>query len=917
MVVLVYTMMGHLEEVNAQETRHMELPYRILEELQRGTYVGNVFKDAGVGTRYTESQLAHVEFRFLSRPELGFTIEQDTGILRTGPPIDRDEICAHQTMCTIQLDVVAVIPDPLRFLEIIKVNVEILDRNDNAPRFPEPRLSYQVLESAMPGSSFVIPTAIDPDSGDFGIQRYELLSNTDKFELDAKPKVDGSTEVRLVTRARLDREIQDYYQMKIFAYDGGTPSKSGSVDVMVTVNDVNDNDPVFSNTTYEVSIIENTPPQNTIVRVHANDHDIGLNGQVIYGFSPTTEAAYGKLFGIRNSTGEIYVKGTIDYEKNPIYHLSVTAHDLSPDSRTADATVIIKVRDANDNAPQITVNTLAATGTSLAEIAEDADLDTFVAHITVTDPDSGRNGQFICSLNDNHFTLTQMYQSEYKIVTRAYLDRETRDEYNLAIACRDRGLDPQVAIKHITVRVTDINDNSPLFRRTQYQASLIENNFVGAFIAHVNATDADAGSNGAIRYDVEPNYQKLFKVDHSTGVVSAAVMFDHEEIQQIKFRVIASDKADKPRTSVATITVDIEDVNDERPQFSQKGYSFGVMENQNAGKEVGVVHAIDRDAPPFNQFEFSFFPSPDAIDKFVINPKSGAISTKVVLDREEDSVYYLTVQAIDKGTPPKTSSVIVSVYVSDTNDNVPVFDFPSKTNNTIHISNMVPVGYVVTRVRAYDRDIGQNSNLTYQVIKGSGRELFSVDHTSGNVAVISDKLRKIDFEAFDLQIQVRDHGEPYRKAKTMLNIMVNHTIAFNTGRGGFLLGHNLMIVVIVSCVTGVIVVLLIIAILALRRSGRNEKNGKYNCPKKALTLLSTNDPPKEAEDNCRNKGFEKERNNKQFIMNNRYEQTHVDLVDGCDANEDDKSTPIPSPPPPPQVRAQLYHNCLQDQLANF
>ena len=889
----------------------MELPYRILEDLQRGTYVGNVFRDAGVGTRYTPEELSNVEFRFLSRPELGFTMEEDTGILRTGPGIDRDEICAHQTMCTIQLDVVAVTPEPLRFLEIIKVNVEILDRNDNEPRFPETRLAYQVLESAMPGSSFVIPTAIDPDSGDFGIQRYELLSNTDKFELDAKPKVDGSTEVRLVTRQKLDREIQDFYQMKIFAYDGGNPPKSGSVDITVTVQDVNDNDPVFSNTTYEVAILENTPPQNTIVRVHANDHDIGLNGQVIYGFSATTQAAYGDLFGIRNATGEIYVKGTIDYEKNPIYHLSVTARDLSPDSRTADATVIIKVRDANDNAPQITVNTLAATGTNLAEIAEDADLDTFVAHITVTDPDSGRNGQFKCNLNDNHFQLKEMYQSEYKIVTRAYLDRELQGEYNLAIACRDRGLDPQVAIKHMTVRVTDVNDNSPLFRRSRYQASLIENNFVGAVIAHVNATDADAGENGAILYTVEPTYKKLFKVDPITGVVTAAVMFDHEEIQQIKFRVIASDRGEKPRTSVATITVDIDDVNDESPHFSQDGYSFGVYENQPSGTQVGVVNAIDRDAPPFNQFEFQFFPTPDAIDNFVIHPKSGSITTKVVLDREEDSVYYLVVQAIDKGDPPKTSSVTVSVYVSDTNDNDPVFDFPSKTNNTIQISNMVPAGYVVTRVRAYDKDIGQNSNLTYQVTKGTGAQLFSVDRYTGSVSVLSQDLRKIEFEAFDLEIAVRDHGEHPRVAKTRLNIVVNHTIAFNQGHKGFLLGHNLMIVVSVACVTGVIVVLLIIAILALKRSGRNEKNGKYSCPKKALTLLSTNDPPKEAEDNCRNKGFEKERNNKQFMMmmNNQCERTHVDIIDDCQQHhmsvggngECNKPSNIPSPPPPPQV----------------
>ena len=885
----------------------MELPYRILEDLQRGTFVGNLFKDAGVGSRYSEAELRDVEFRFLSRPDNRFTIEEDTGILRTGLRIDRDEICPHKPTCTIKLDVVAVIPEPLRFLEIIKVNIEILDLNDNEPRFPESKLLYQVLESAMPGSSFVIPTAIDPDSGDYGIQRYELLSNTDKFELDAKPKVDGSTEVRLVTRQRLDREIQDFYQMKVFAYDGGNPPKSGSVDITVTVQDVNDNDPIFSNATYEVAILENMPPQNTIVRVHANDHDIGLNGQIVYGFSATTQSAYGDMFGIRNSTGEIYVKGVIDYEKNPIYHLSVTARDLSPDSRTADATVIIKVKDANDNAPQITVNTLAATGTDLAEIAEDADLDTFVAHITVTDPDSGRNGQFICSLNDNHFQLEQIYKSEYKIVTRAYLDRETRPEYNLAIACRDRGLEPQVAIKHMKVRVTDVNDNPPVFRQTQYQATLIENNFIGAFIAHVNATDIDSDKNGDVVYSVEPNYRNFFKVNPTTGVVSAAVMFDHEQVQQLKFKVLATDKSDEPRSSVATITVNIDDVNDESPIFSQDGYSFGVFENEPSGTEVGIVHAEDRDSPPYNHFEFSFYPTSDAIDKFVIEPNRGTITTKVVLDREEYSVYYLVVLAIDKGDPPRTSSVTVSVYVSDKNDNPPVFDFPSNSNNTIQISNMVPRNYVVTRIRAHDRDIGPNSNLTYRVTKGSGQEHFSVDSHSGSVTVVSDELKKIDFEVYDLEIMVHDHGLPEQLAKTHLNIVVNHSIAFTQNQGGMLLGHNLMIVVSVACVTGVIVVLLIIAILALKRSGRNEKNGKYSCPKKALTLLSTNDPPKEAEDNCRNKGYETERNNIQSMMNNHrvVMSDQTDIGSDVDNGKDDRLANIPSPPPPPQVSSSI------------
>ena len=147
----------------------------------------------------------------------------------------------------------------------------------------------------------------------------------------------------------------------------------------------------------------------------------------------------------------------------------MTARDRGPDSLAADATVVVRVKDINDNAPQITVNTLSAS--NLAEISEDAKQGTFVAHITVVDPDSGMKGQFNCSLNDNHFRLQQLYSNEYQIVTLGLLDREVRPTYNLALMCEDYGLDPQVSIKHIEVAVVDVNDNTPIFRQATYTAN--------------------------------------------------------------------------------------------------------------------------------------------------------------------------------------------------------------------------------------------------------------------------------------------------------------------------------------------------------------------------------------------------------------------------------------------------------------
>ena len=290
-------------------------------------------------------------------------------------------------------------------------------------------------------------------------------------------------------------------------------------------------------------------------------------------FSTQTKGAYGHLFGIRNHTGEIYVRDVLDYEKGDVYHLSLMAHDQGPDSVPADATVIVRVEDINDNAPQITVNTLAAAGTEVAEIAEDSSPDTFVAHITVVDPDSGSNGAFTCDLEDNHFKLEQMFFGEYKIVNVAPLDRETRQTYNLAVTCRDEGLEPQLSIKHIQVTVVDINDNPPVFKDEIYTAVLLENNLVGAFILHVNATDDDIGDNAKIRYSINDDVRNLVYIDQRSGTVMAKASFDHEEVQDIAFTVKAKDKGEPPLSATTRVLVKIGDVNDENPPV-QPGQLF-------------------------------------------------------------------------------------------------------------------------------------------------------------------------------------------------------------------------------------------------------------------------------------------------------------------------------------------------------
>ena len=813
------------------------LHYQIYEEIRAGRYIGNVRDDANLAQKYSDiATLQQLRFQFLSQPTTNFLIEDTTGVIKTSGSLDRDSICPNMEVCEIKLDVAV---QPVQYFEIIKVTVDILDINDNFPTFPQSKISHEVLESALPGNSFVIPTAIDPDSPEFGIQRYQLATGEDKFELKIANKVDGSLSVKLLLKEKFNREVQDTYHVQIVAFDGGTPPKSGSIDVTIIVLDSNDNPPVFENKTYHVEIEENVTMFTRIAHVSATDEDIGKNGEVMYSFSTQTQEAYGHLFGIEPETGAIFIQGNIDYEKASIYTLSVIARDNGADSIPADATVIVTVKDVNDHSPDITVNTLSASATSIAEISEDSEIGTFVAHITVVDKDSGPNGQFNCTLNDNQFIMKQMYDTEYKIVTSALLDREKQARYNLALTCRDRGAKPNTAIKNIQVAVLDINDCNPIFSEQSYIAKLIENNYEGAFIAQVNATDADTGLNALIHYSLPPQVSSYFEIDSLNGVIKAKISFDRETFPQIRFDVIAEDQGEPPRSASAVMVVTITDVNDERPEFSQPSYSFGVAENEPAGTEVGVVAASDSDGEPYNDFKYSLLPSRSDADSFRIHPHSGKITTRSILDRETQQVYYLVVAASDEGSPALSSTVSVSIYVDDKNDNGPIFDYPSKFNNTIHISNKVPVGYTVTRVQAHDMDIGKNAKIAYHFQRGNEESIFKLDPSLGTISV-NVELDEIEYRLFKLKIMAKDQAFPQKGAIGNLNIVVNQSIPFplNPASGSLLSGTNFTIVVSLACASGVITIILITAIVLIKKQEKNKKVHKYNCRMEALKMLT-------------------------------------------------------------------------------
>jgi len=626
----------------------LELKYRLEEEKEVGMYVGNVRKDTHLANLYSDDVMDKLQFRFLRQHQqpLPFSVDIDTGVITTSGRVDRDVICPGAETCDVKLDVAV---QPAQYFRVIRVTITILDINDNAPRFPDAVVNFRILESTVVRTGLVLPAAVDPDSPEFSVRGYRDVTHSDTFDLREIRKPDstsGSRELRLVLVRPLDRERVERYQLKIMAVDGGTPARSGVVDVFVDVLDVNDNSPVFERHEYEATIVENAPPRTVVARVVANDADSGPNGEIVYEFSSLTRNSFGHIFAVTNTSGDVYVTGPVDYEERTAYQLVVVARDRGPESVATSVTVTVKVTDTNDNAPEINVDTL--TGNSgVAVASEDAEPDTFVAHVAVSDRDSGSAGQVDCVVSDSHFRLKPMSSGddgdEYQLVTAAKLDRESRASYDVGIVCRDRGPEPRERVERVKISVTDVNDNDPQFRYPSYRTELIENNYDGAVVLRVNASDADEGHNAALSYSLRSS--SGFAVDEDSGVIKATESFDHEVAASYRFFVVASDHGRPvPRSSSAEVIVDIVDLNDEEPLFEHHTYSLDVDENSPVGTEVGTVKAVDPDDGLNGHVTYS-----TTSDLFGVDSETGRITTLQPLDREVVPVYSLTVVASDSG----------------------------------------------------------------------------------------------------------------------------------------------------------------------------------------------------------------------------------------------------------------------------
>uniref|UniRef100_A0A8D3BBV0 Cadherin EGF LAG seven-pass G-type receptor 1 n=1 Tax=Scophthalmus maximus TaxID=52904 RepID=A0A8D3BBV0_SCOMX len=626
-----------------------------------------------------------------------------------------------------------------------------------SPQFQLPNYQVSVPENEPAGTRVITLKATDPDDGEAGRLEYSMEAlfdsrSNDFFYIDSQT---GS----ITTTQPLDREVKDTHVFKVTVTDNGTPKRSATSYLTVTVSDTNDHSPVFEQTEYRVSIRENVEVGFEVMTIRATDGDAPSNANMIYKI--VNAEGVNSVFEIDPRNGLVRIRERPDRETRSQYQLIVEANDQGkdPGPRSATATVNISVEDENDNYPQFSEKRY------VVQVPENVAVNTKVIQVEATDKDEGNNAKVHYSIISGNVKGQFYIHSPTGVIDVINpLDYEMIREYNLRIKAQDGGRPPLInGTGMVVVQVVDVNDNAPMFVSTPFQATVLENVAIGYSVIHIQAIDGDSGENARLDYrltDTTPGFP--FTINNSTGWITVSEELDRETTDFYTFGVEARDHGVPVMSSSASVSITVLDVNDNVPTFTEKIYSLKINEDAVVGTSVLTVTAVDRDVNSVVTYQIS---SGNTRNRFAITSQSGGglITLALPLDYKQERQYVLTVTASD-GTRYDTAQVFINV--TDANTHRPVFQ---SANYQVMLSEEKPVGSTVVVISATDEDTGENARITY--VMEDNVPQFKIDPDTGAITTQME----IDYEdqaSYTLAIIARDNGIPQKSDTTYVEIII-------------------------------------------------------------------------------------------------------------------------------------------------
>ncbi|KAL4715527.1 hypothetical protein ACJJTC_009153 [Scirpophaga incertulas] len=672
-------------------------------------------------------------------PEQVFSIDLKSGVITTKSNIDREIRMTYSLKVMAKTGVV---------FGFTTVNISILDINDNYPVFIEDKDEIHIPENMAVGHEVYFARAVDRDSGSNRTIFYNLSNSDNSFRISETTGV-------IYLNKPISSEPGTIMSIDVTASDNGNPSLAIKHSISMIIDDVNDHTPVFDHTSYETSLLESTLVNTRFFAISASDADLGLNGRISYYIA---EGNTDGKFGIFPD-GFLFVKSPLDREERDYYSLVLVAIDHGEPPRSSQVPVVIHVLDENDNSPQFTNTTF------IFNIKENEPPDTFVGKLTAVDRDIGRNAELTFSLpaaqNDFRIDSRNGFIKTLKSFDRESLAQNTGQNYiTLTVTVSDNGKIKLFDSVRVTIYITDVNDNPPIFMKAPYKVEVSEGAAVGASLMRIYSSDADEGLNGDIYYKlIGGDVKNHFSLDEATGQLLINKPLDRETMDRYQLTVLAHDSGQTIQLSATTtIILDVLDENDNAPGFTQTQMNVSVLETEPVNTKIAQFHATDADLGINSELQFSIT-SGNRKEAFFIDSYSGELFLHKQLDYEDLTSYVLVITVEDNGSPSLYSSIFFTVNVIDANDNAPVF-----TNTAIvrQIREGIPKHTPIVTVTAEDPDSGLNGKVYYSITRqdpNDQKRHFAINNITGVIHTLLPIDRE-SIDSFRITVAAYDRAEP-------------------------------------------------------------------------------------------------------------------------------------------------------------
>uniref|UniRef100_A0A8C3XFV5 Cadherin EGF LAG seven-pass G-type receptor 1 n=1 Tax=Cyanoderma ruficeps TaxID=181631 RepID=A0A8C3XFV5_9PASS len=613
------------------------------------------------------------------------------------------------------------------------VSVQVVDVNDNAPIFVSTPFQASVLENVPLGYSVLHIQAVDADSGE-NARLDAPVAGDPGFPF----QINNSTGW-ITVAAELDRETVENYHFGVEARDHGVPVMTSSASVSITVLDVNDNNPTFTEKVYHLRLNEDAAVGSSVLTLTAVDRDV--NSVVTY---QITSGNTRNRFAITSQSGGglITLALPLDYKQERQYVLTVTASD---GTRFDTVQVFINVTDANTHRP------VFQSSHYTVSVSEDKPIGTSIVTISATDEDTGENARITYILDDN-IPQFRIDPDTGTITTLMELDYEDQASYTLAITAHDNGIPQKSDTTYVEILILDANDNAPRFLRDRYQGSVFEDVPLSTSVLQLSATDRDSGLNGRLLYTFQggDDGDGDFYIEPTSGVIRTLRKLDRENVAVYSLRAFAVDRGSPPLKASVDIQVTVLDINDNPPVFEKDEFDIFVEENSPVGSIVARISAADPDEGTNAQIMYQIVEG-NIPEVFQLDLLNGDLTALMDLDYESRTEYVIVVQAT---SAPLVSRATVHIRLLDQNDNPPVLqDFQILFNNYVtNKSNSFPSG-VIGKIPAHDPDV--SDSLAYTFVQGNELNLLLLDSATGELKLSRDLDNNRPLEAL-MKVSVSD-----------------------------------------------------------------------------------------------------------------------------------------------------------------